>query len=217
MISFKYRSAILIGAQLVYILTSGLWQDPVNTLVLPVLLYVGLFAAGGFLIANSKRWLLLYILVTLSGIALGLNNEIIALRAGSIVLLSLSHVLLFRQLFIHIMKPTTLLGDRLLSGVAGYLLLSIFWALQMQWSLLETNEAIQNHVTGEFIVAGPELLYYSIVTLTTLGFGDISPMTWLAKAISAFTSFSGVLYLAIFISAIVGSADFGVKSGGVDR
>lgn len=190
-----------------YILTAGLWEKFFDFRLVPVVLYVGLFSAGGFVLAHSKKWLLFYIPLTVFGIALRFISEGFWLQALSIVLLTFSHILLFRQIFTHIVKPTTLLGDRLLSGVVGYLLLGMFWALQLQWPLLEAADAIRFTGNGGS-VADYELLYYSFVTLTTLGFGDITPMTWLAKAISIFTSLSGVLYLAIFVAAIVASADF---------
>ena len=208
MISLKHRSAILLIAQLIYILTCGLWQKFTGSHIIPVALYVALFGAGGFVLANSRKWLAVYLLLAIFGIAFGAYADRNILQIVSIVLLTGSHILLFRQLFLHILKPTTLLQDRILSGIAGYLLLGIFWALQMEWPLLESAGAIIRNQPASDFIAAQDVLYYSFVTLTTLGYGDMAPVTWLAKAVSIFTSLSGVLYLAIFISAIVGSSDF---------
>lgn len=63
---------------------------------------------------------------------------------------------------------------------------------------------------GSFIgAAGPvsswqELLYFSYVTLTSLGFGDILPVSYYAQAFTAFEAIAGVLYTVILLSRLVG-------------
>jgi hypothetical protein len=47
-------------------------------------------------------------------------------------------------------------------------------------------------------------LYYSFVTLTTLGFGDIVPTTSLAGMLSSLEAIVGQLYVAIVIARLVG-------------
>lgn len=45
-------------------------------------------------------------------------------------------------------------------------------------------------------------LYFSVVTITTLGYGDISPTSGLGKALAALQSLSGVLILGLFLIAL---------------
>ncbi|MCR9089685.1 MAG: ion channel [Rhodobacteraceae bacterium] len=65
-------------------------------------------------------------------------------------------------------------------------------------------------VPGSFVgAAGPvsnwqELLYFSYVTLTSLGFGDILPVSYYAQAFTAFEAIAGVLYTVILLSRLVG-------------
>ena len=47
-------------------------------------------------------------------------------------------------------------------------------------------------------------VYFAFVTLTTLGYGDISPLTPLARSFSTFTALFGQLYLVIIMALIVG-------------
>lgn len=49
-----------------------------------------------------------------------------------------------------------------------------------------------------------DLRYYSYVTMTTLGYGDIVPVSQVARAISVFFSLAGQIYLAVVIALIVG-------------
>ncbi|WP_198009974.1 potassium channel family protein [Legionella tunisiensis] len=48
------------------------------------------------------------------------------------------------------------------------------------------------------------MIYYSFVTLTTLGFGDIVPKSPIAQTLSWFESFTGQAYLAVLMGQLVG-------------
>lgn len=54
------------------------------------------------------------------------------------------------------------------------------------------------------VVDGSDFIYYSFATLTTLGYGDIAPVTSHARSFSIIESIIGVMYLAIIISRLVG-------------
>ena len=48
------------------------------------------------------------------------------------------------------------------------------------------------------------LLYYSFITLATVGYGDIIPLTTAARSLSALEAILGQLFLAVFIARLVG-------------
>ncbi len=48
------------------------------------------------------------------------------------------------------------------------------------------------------------LLYFSFVTLTTTGFGDIIPQTEIAQMVTAAEALTGQLYVAIFVARLMG-------------
>ena len=64
------------------------------------------------------------------------------------------------------------------------------------------------HVNG--MTSGPgqdhfdRFVYFSLVTLTTLGYGDISPKTSLAGILATLEAVVGVFYIAILVAALVG-------------
>jgi hypothetical protein len=49
-----------------------------------------------------------------------------------------------------------------------------------------------------------DLLYFSFVSLTTVGFGDITPESILGKRLAVFEAATGCIYLAVIIAMIVG-------------
>jgi len=60
------------------------------------------------------------------------------------------------------------------------------------------------NVASEMINANTDLIYFSFVTISTLGYGDISPIEPLAKSLAIFVSISGQLYLTMIIAILVG-------------
>ena len=49
-----------------------------------------------------------------------------------------------------------------------------------------------------------ELLYFSLVTLSTVGYGDIVPLSGMARIVTALEGVTGVLYVAITVALLVG-------------
>ena len=54
------------------------------------------------------------------------------------------------------------------------------------------------------IVNWADLLFYSFATLTTLGYGDITPITSPARSLAALEAVTGVLYIAFLVARLVG-------------
>lgn len=94
-------------------------------------------------------------------------------------------------------------------AVAIYMLLGALW-----FSVFVMLERLQPGSFHDVAVRGgpadwSELLYFAFVTLTTLGFGDIVPATLPARHLTVAAAVSGVLYLPIVLSRLVGAARFG--------
>ncbi len=89
------------------------------------------------------------------------------------------------------------------ASIVVYLLIAIMWAFI--YSVLESIQP-GSFVIGEGqIEVGRRLyIYYSFVTITTLGYGDITPATDLANSFSFLEAVTGQLYLAILIARLVG-------------
>ncbi len=87
-------------------------------------------------------------------------------------------------------------------SIALYLLLSVNWAVS--YHLLETLSP------GSFSNVGPlvamtsnQFLYYSLTTITTLGYGDITPATAFARIWSTMEAVTGVFYMAVLVARLV--------------
>lgn len=89
-----------------------------------------------------------------------------------------------------------------LESINVYLLLGIAGAILFKAVDLYDPNAF-NH-TGDALKHQSDYIYFSFVTLTTLGYGDITPISPIARSLSIFFSVSGQLYLTMIIAMLVG-------------
>ncbi len=99
--------------------------------------------------------------------------------------------------------------DSLAGVVSGYLLLGTAWGVFYSALFLASPEAFNFGEqflmsTGEESSQMPVFIYYSFVTLTTVGYGDITPVTQTARTLSWAEAVSGQLYIAVLVAGIVG-------------
>jgi hypothetical protein len=91
--------------------------------------------------------------------------------------------------------------NRIEGAIAVYLLLGLTWAHAYGLLTLWHPGAFTGAVDDE----GPVrwTYYYSFVTLTTMGYGDIMPVHPLARALAVLEALTGQLYLAIMLARLV--------------
>lgn len=196
-----HRSVVLLTAEIILICSSCLWTPGKEGSFAVSLLYIGLFCLGGYALVGTRKWLFSYLSVGFIAIVCSLFDSdwagLIGLICQGIVFL-----LLFRAVMRHaFFSPKISSIDRLLAGLAGYLLLGIFWE-----TVFAVLSATQGESLRDLVLSTPvgraEQLYYSFVTLTTLGYGDIIPVTRVTRVAATLCSLSGVIYLAVLISTL---------------
>jgi hypothetical protein len=103
-------------------------------------------------------------------------------------------------------------AESILAVVAVYILLGLCWAFAfsiVEYAQPGSFENVCKPRLGETdcrttLADFPRLYYFSFVTMTTLGYGDVVPLTRAAEGVAAMASISGQLFLAILIGRIVG-------------
>lgn len=115
----------------------------------------------------------------------------------------------FFSLVVGILLKNIFTGTRgttndLLAAASVYLCLAVIWAMLFGLvGLLEPNTPpirIGDASSLEF----DDLIYFSIVTLTTLGYGDLAPVTSTAKSLAAVEALVGQIYLTVLVARLVG-------------
>ncbi len=93
---------------------------------------------------------------------------------------------------------------RIQGAVAAYVLLGVIWAYAYALLALLRPGAFSGPVSP---ADGPRAwLYFSFVTLTTVGYGDVLPVHPTARSLAVLEAVTGPLYLAILISRLVSLA-----------
>ena len=96
---------------------------------------------------------------------------------------------------------------RIVGAVNVYLLLALMGALTLEVIHAATGVSIG----GNVVLSGKDddyvhLIYFSLASLTTVGFGDIYAVSTSAKMLATFLSTLGILFPAIIIARLVGLA-----------
>jgi len=137
-------------------------------------------------VALSLRWL--------ARISPRLDHEVWSAASGTLALATLAVLVLGM-----VLRPGTVTRRRLEGAVAAYLLFGLAWASAYEWVALRNPSAFG----GAIGAGGQPWVYYSLVTLTTMGYGDITPIDPVARSLAVAEAFTGQLYLAILISRLV--------------
>ena len=108
-----------------------------------------------------------------------------------------------------LLRGSRVTSHHIQGAVAVYLMLGLIWGFV--YSLVELRQPgsfnLPEAAVGE-TPANPgeniqELLYFSFVTLTTLGYGDVSPVGSSARTLAILEALVGQLYLVILIARLV--------------
>lgn len=102
-----------------------------------------------------------------------------------------------------IMTENIITEDTILGGICIYLMIGLVWFLFYDLVTLLDSSSFDNLDQGA-TSPSQKLLYFSITTLTTLGYGDITPNSGLAMTLTNLEAIVGQMFPAIFIARLVG-------------
>ena len=94
--------------------------------------------------------------------------------------------------------------NKIIGSVCVYLLLVFVWAIAYDLLELATPGSFHGLAASRDLSRFDEFTYFSLVTMTTLGYGDITPVSSFARIVSAVQAGIGSLYLAVVIARLVG-------------
>ena len=113
------------------------------------------------------------------------------------------YILVIINILTFIFKQDEIRRDLIVGAAVVYLLMALMWS--SLYMMLETLSP------GSFALPDGQLqnsrylfIYYSFVTITTLGYGDVTPLTSMASGVSTLEAIIGQLYLIITVAWLVG-------------
>lgn len=93
--------------------------------------------------------------------------------------------------------------EHIFLAIATYMLLGLIWAFVFIGVETIRPGSYSFTAQGTFGPLWTELYYLSFVTLTTLGYGDVTPVSQVARSLAILEATSGVLILAILVGGLV--------------
>jgi hypothetical protein len=169
--------------------------------------FTGLLLSG-IVAFSRRRWLAIaisvigFVVLTLRWTSYGLADGRLALWDNILSMLMLA--ILAGLVLEHVFRAGPITGDRIRGAIAAYLLLGLVWAFA--YALVERAFPGGMKMERAFVSLHHQMqsfAYFSFVTLTTLGYGDITPVHPAARMLAVGEALVGQLYPAILIGRLV--------------
>ena len=104
--------------------------------------------------------------------------------------------------------------NKVVGAICIYLLMGLIWSLSYLLIAQATPGAFNGLDQLPWYENFADVSYYSYVTLTTLGYGDISPVAPIARFLVYMEAIVGVFYMAILVASLVGIRTSAIQAKG---
>jgi hypothetical protein len=198
----------LLGALLVLLLGTplahdlGLGSEPaVRGVLFSVLLLIGVWSLRG-----GRR----FFMAGMAFVVLGITLNVLAINIESIVFRYCSLLALLGFLVVaisftlrQVIFGTEMNVNRLVGAICVFLLLGIIWSFAYALLELFAPGSFKGFSPGQGPGEDSSWLYFSFVTLTTLGYGDITPVSAMARSLAFMQAVAGQFYVAVLVAGLV--------------
>jgi hypothetical protein len=203
---FKSRFLYLIVTILAMILVAPHLQGFVGIRLLLDIFFSFIFIAGVYAVSQKKHQLLLAILLAVPMI-LSFWLKYILVDSYVVIVGRIFGILFMGFAIYHFVQfiywAEDITKEVISAAIVVYLLLAVMWTFI--YSLLELLQPGSfNFASSKIQEVNIIFLYYSFVTITTLGYGDITPLTEKATSLAILEAIIGQIYLVVVVAWLVG-------------
>lgn len=194
---------LLVALVVMFLCTPFLDNLPQSELIENVLLSIVMIAAVRAVgAAHHAQWVALAMVVPALGFKWWghfLPNPTVSALHLLTGLLYLSYVVW--HLVIYVLRAPRVDGNVLCAGLAGYLLLGLLWL--PAYLVAASLDPHAFSLPGGSPLKGFDAFYFSFVTLCTVGYGDVTPVSKPARMLAIMEAIAGLFYVAVLISRLV--------------
>ncbi len=208
---YPYRFEIFFFTQVTILFGSLIiTEDIFETIISPILFLVNLIA--GILLISKKKFLMCFLILLLitSGVIFGtslldnMDQKVLKfLRMGTLFLF---HVIVTLEIIKQVWSAKIVNRNVIVGLISGYIslgLIGFFICISIEMASPHSFRGLIDYINNP-ITLTESLLYYSYITLLTIGYGDIFPVTPLAQKASVLIGLMGQIYLVVITAIIVG-------------
>lgn len=212
---FRWKYTVLLAAMITLLFSRATSLDEVLGGLLIDICAVLLFAAALMTITKHHRFRRIALAFGIPAVACTLASRFLSApldrqalvggRAFSAVFLGFAVVMILREL----MTQRVVTWDSIVGTFCGYVMIGVMWSELYALLQLLSPDAIHfamapgaggNSLQREW----HHMQYFSFVTLSTVGYGDVTPVTPIARALAMLEAVCGQFYLAVLVAALVG-------------
>jgi hypothetical protein len=204
-------TSLLIVTLISLFFTCALGEFPLSDLITDFLF--SLILVTGALAIFQKNWVrFITIAVTVASLALIWKQRIHPVESliiPDLILKIIFLALLLVMLSLQVFRSGPITAHRIRGAIVIYLLFGVLWSLFYMIADVTIPQAL--HFRHGLAVSDQYALeriltYFSFTTLTTTGFGDITPTVPLTRTLAIFEALTGQLYLVITLARLVSLA-----------
>lgn len=170
--------------------------------ILMLIFVTFVMVSGVYAVSDHKLRFIIGMILFLPAITINwsqfyIDSLWIFIFAKAIGVVFIAHVIV--SILIYLFKENHVTLDMIMGAVCVYLLFGILWSFG--YALIEMI------LPGSFNYSGdPDtaLFYYSYITLTTVGYGDVVPVLDAARSFAILEAITGQIYLAVLVARLVG-------------
>ncbi|UCS94545.1 potassium channel family protein [Echinicola marina] len=169
------------------------------------MIFLGLASVGVFL--GKGKWLvrvknLLLLLVVFLPIFQIFKNNVIYLQVSSLIYMGFFFII-FGEVIKFLLKPKYINLDLLMAAGCGYFLLIEISAFMLQFLVYNDPSSMahldMSSVPNTFV----DMVYYASIIQTSIGFGDITPLSHTTKMVTSFFGVMGQIYNVVLVGILI--------------
>ena len=178
--------------------TKVIW--PINMVILGIA-SVGVFIEKGNLKNLIQKILFLLVVALPIGLTFWGNNPyyFIFLNFGYVVFF----LFIFWEVLKYLIKPSYINTDIISASACGYFLLIEISAFLLQFFVYQNPQSFKGIDLSSPASTYMDLVYFSSITLTSIGFGDITPNAHYTKLITSFFGIAGQFYSVVLVGILI--------------
>jgi len=212
---FKSRHLWLFGTLMIYFLMVPLVEEILpRTRTILDLFIILVLATAAYTVIGRKRTFFLALVLLVSGLILVLgdyqwhSNKVMIF--GCVCFVGFLGIVIF-SILKEVMTQKEVSFDTISGALNGYLLIGMMWgfayqAVEAAWPGSFHIAELAPRLAGVSAYVGPQLsslFYFSFVTITTTGYGDIIPLSTIAGQLAITESVVGQFYMVVLVARLV--------------
>jgi len=201
------NAALLVLLLVLIVLSPSITEDLSGytfELIFDAILVAGVYSVG----PTKHRWPFLVLTVVALAVRWGEHlSGVPALDVSALFITVIWLVYAIALIIAHLFQRHDVTVDTILGSMVVYLLIAVAFTLTFEIIELQNPgsfSGVPDNAATNRGELGSAMMYFSLVCISTMGYGDITPLSDIARPIAVLEGVTGQLYLAVMIARLVG-------------